>query len=271
MLDGQVEAVAAVKPQVETLARAADAAAARLADPAGRLAYAGAGTSGRLAVLDAVELVPTFGWQPERLLYGLAGGMEAMTRGVENAEDDEEAARDWARDAALGPSDVLVAVAASGTTPYTVAAAGAAAALGALTIGIASNAGTPLLAAVAYPILVETGPEIVSGSTRMKAGTAQKIALNLLSTAIMMRLGGVHDGLMVDMRVTNAKLRRRAIGIVAELAGVESDSAEAALDASDNAIKLAVLVARGMDLEQARRLLDAAGGNLRTALARQER
>jgi N-acetylmuramic acid 6-phosphate etherase len=268
MFEGQLAAAAAVHAEVEAIGRAADEAAARLDHADGRLVYSGAGTSGRLAVLDGTELEPTFGWSRDRLVYWLAGGMDALVRSVENAEDDEDAARALARAARLNEHDVVIGVSASGTTPFTVAAIREAAAAGALTVALACNAQSPLLLAAGHPICLDTGAELVSGSTRMKAGTAQKIALNLLSTAIMVRLGHVHAGLMVDMRVSNRKLRRRAIAMVAQLSGADPAQAEAALDLAHNEIKLATLVAVGMDVDQARALLSESRNNLRTALER---
>jgi N-acetylmuramic acid 6-phosphate etherase len=266
MFEGQLAAAAAVGSQVEPIARAAAEAAERLEHPDGRLVYAGAGTSGRLAVLDGTELEPTFGWSRDRLLYWIAGGMDALIRSVENAEDDEDSARELARSARLNEHDVVIGVSASGSTPFTVAAVREASASGALTIALASNAESPLLLAAGHPIWLDTGAELVSGSTRMKAGTAQKIALNLLSTAIMVRLGHVHAGLMVDMRVSNRKLRGRAIAMVAQLSGADPAQAEAALDLAENRIKVAALVAMGIDVEQARALLAESNDNLRAAL-----
>ena len=271
MFEGQLAAAAAVRSQVEPLAKAADEAAERLRHGDGRLVYVGAGTSGRLAVLDGTELEPTFGWKPKRTLYGLAGGMAALSGSIENAEDDEKSGREFIRSAKLTEDDVAIAIAASGTTPFTLAAVDEASRAGALTIGISSNAGTPLLANTRHPILLDTGEEVVSGSTRMKAGTAQKIALNLLSTAIMLRLGRVHGGLMVDMRVTNRKLRSRAIGIVAELSGAGAQQAEDALQRAQDNIKLAVLIARGSSEAEARDLLGASGDNLRAAMSASRR
>lgn len=267
MFEGQLAATAAVQPQLAAIARAADEAAERLGNPAGRLVYVGAGTSGRIAVQDGVELGPTFGWPGERVLFHLAGGTGALMSSVEGAEDDVAAGEQVMRDSAPTSADVVVGVAASGTTPYTVAAVRAGAEAGALTIGIASNRGTPLLRSVAHPILLETGAEAVAGSTRMKAGTAQKIALNLFSTAVMLRLGRVYRGLMVSMRVTNAKLRSRAIQMIGDISGVDREIADAAFDKADGEVKLAALIARGMTPEEGLALLAAAGGNLRTALA----
>src|SRR6185295_11336602 len=235
--------------------------AARLQQPAGRLVYVGAGTSGRLAVLDGAELTPTFGWSPDRIVYGIAGGLGALSRSVENAEDDEDSGRELVRSRALNHDDVVIGVSASGTTPFTVAAVGQASALGALTIALSSNAGSPLLLAATHPIFLDTGDELLSGSTRMKAGTAQKIVLGMLSTAIMLRLGRVHDRLMVDMRVSNRKLRARAVGIVAQISGADPRDAEAALDLADNNIKLAALVAMGMTVEEGASLLAESENN----------
>ncbi|MBA2920214.1 N-acetylmuramic acid 6-phosphate etherase [Sphingomonas sp. MAH-20] len=261
MLEGQLAAAAAAHAQSRAIADAADAAAHRLRQD-GRLIYAGAGTSGRLAVLDGVELGPTFDW--DRTVYALAGGMGALLDSVEGAEDDAAAGEAAIREASPTPADVMIGVAASGRTPFTLGALRAAAAAGALTIGLASNAGTPLLALADHAILLETGPEVVAGSTRMKAGTAQKIALNILSTAIMLRLDRIHAGLMVDMRVSNAKLRVRAATIVSKIAETDLGTAEAALVASRGSIKRAVLIARGID-EGA---IETADGNLRQALRR---
>lgn len=268
MFEGQLAAAAAVKPQIEAIARAAEAAADRLRNSTGRLVYVGAGTSGRLAVLDGAELEPTFGWSRERIVYGIAGGADALSRSIENAEDDEEAAREFVRSAAVNRNDVVIAVSASGTTPFTLAAVDEASALSALIIAISSTVSSPLLLAASHPILLDTGAELVSGSTRMQAGTAQKIVLSLLSTTIMLRLGRIHDGLMVDMRVSNRKLRARAIGIVAQISGADPRAAEAALDLAHNSIKLGALVALGISADDAARLLAESGNNLRTAITR---
>lgn len=267
MFEGQLAAAAAVKDQVGALATAAEEAAERLRQSSGRLVYVGAGTSGRLAVLDGVELEPTFGWSRDRLIYAIAGGMDALKGSVENAEDDEEGARELVRSAKLNGNDVVIGVSASGTTPYTLAAVCEARTAGALTIALSSNAGSPLLASAAHAIFLDTGDELVTGSTRMQAGTAQKIALNLLSTSIMIRLGRVYDSLMVDMRVSNRKLRARAIAIVAEISGSDAREAESALDLAKSNIKLATLLAMGMGRDVASQLLAESGDNLRAAIA----
>lgn len=268
MAEGQCAAAAAVAARAAEIAAAAEAAAGRLRNSAGRLIYVGAGTSGRIAVQDGVELVPTFNWDEKRLVYLLAGGMAALTASIEGAEDDAAAGEAAMQAAAPGTNDVAIAVSASGRTPFTVAALEAAAAAGALTVGIASNAGTPLLEAAAHPLLLESGPEVLAGSTRMKAGTAQKIALNLFSTALMLRLGRVYRGMMVDMRLANAKLRKRAAVMVGEISGVDARAAEAALDRAGGNLKLAALIAMGVEPERAAALLDQAAGNLREAIAR---
>jgi N-acetylmuramic acid 6-phosphate etherase len=267
MLEAQLAAAASVQAAGTEIAAAADAAAERLKDGSGRLIYVGAGTSGRLAVLDGVELGPTFNWGDDRLVYALAGGEQALLTGVEGAEDDGDAAEDLIRNANVTRLDVVIGVAASGRTPYTVAAVRAAAAAGALTVGIASNAETPLLDAAAHPILLETGPEVVAGSTRMKAGTAQKIALNTFSTAVMLRLGRVHDGLMVDMRLSNAKLRTRAAAMVARISGAGLETATAALARAEGNIKRASLIALGADPDEAAALQQKTSDNLRAAIA----
>lgn len=266
MLEAQLAGAAAVQPQAGAIARAADEAAARLADSAGRLIYVGAGTSGRIAVQDGVELGPTYGWDGDRVAFLLAGGRDALVSSVEGAEDDAPAGEREMRALAPTASDVIVAVAASGTTPYTVAALAQGRADGALTVGFANNPAAPLLALATHPILLDTGTEVVTGSTRMKAGTAQKIALNLFSTAIMLRLGRIHAGLMVNMRVSNAKLRQRAVAMIGEIARVDRKVAENALSQAAGDIKRAVLIALGQTSEQSAISLRSAGGNLRRAL-----
>lgn len=266
MLEGQMAAIAALQTQTAAIAAAADAAAMRL-ETAGRLVFVGAGTSGRLAVQDGTELHPTFGWPGERMLFLMAGGAGALTQAREGAEDDADAARAEVAAAGIGAGDVMIGVAASGRTPFTVAAIEAARAAGALTIGIANNPETPLTQAAEHVVVAATGSEIIAGSTRMKAGTAQKAALNLLSTTIMIRLGLVHDGRMVAMRVSNAKLLRRARAMVQDLTGVEPHIAADALERGGNDIRRAVLIARGSTPEDAATLLDTHHGRLDAAIA----
>ena len=184
MFEAQLAAVAAVRPALGAIADAADEAAAAL-HRGGRLVYAGAGTSGRVGVQDGAELPPTFDWPFERLVFAMAGGQGALVKSAEGAEDDEAAGARAMDEALIGPDDVVIGVAASGTTPYTVAAVRRAAERGAVTVGVANNAGAPLLAVARHKVLAETGAEVVAGSTRMKAGTAQKVVLNLFSTAVL--------------------------------------------------------------------------------------
>ena len=266
--EGQLAAVAAIGPAIGPLSAAAEAAAARLRrSGAGRIAYVGAGTSARLGAGDGAELVPTFDWPETRLLLLPAGGRDALMGAVENAEDDRDAAAGAIAANGIGPQDVVIGLAASGSTPYTVAAIAAARDRGALTIGISNAPAGTLLGAAEHGILLETGAEPIAGSTRMKAGTAQKIALTMLSTAIMVGLGRVHEGRMIDMRPRNAKLRRRAERMVADLARVDSARAVASLAASGGDIKRAVLIARGASAEEAETALIRAAGSLRVALA----
>lgn len=266
MLEGQMAAVAAIQSQTQAIAAAAEAAALRLG-AGGRLVFAGAGTSGRLAVQDGTELYPTYGWPMERMVFLMAGGTDALTEAQEGAEDDVEAGRADVLRAGVGPNDVVIGVAASGRTPFTLAAIEQARELGALTIGIANNAGSALLDACGHPLCAVTGSEVVAGSTRMKAGTAQKAMLNLLSTAIMIRLGLVYEGRMVAMRISNAKLLHRGRGMVQDIAGVDAEVAARALDAAGNEIRLGVLVALGQSVAEGQALLDRAGGDLRRALS----
>lgn len=266
MLAGQRRAVAAIETQVAAIAAAADAAARRLDDGTGRLVYVGAGTSGRVAVQDGVELGPTFGWPETRLRYLMAGGMVALATSAEGAEDDAEGARLQIAAHGLGPHDVVIGVAASGRTPFTLSALAAARLTGALTIGIANNPDTPILAAAEHAILADTGAEVLAGSTRMQAGTAQKVVLNMVSTAVMLRLGRVYRGLMVDMVISNAKLLGRAHAIVQRLTDCGEADAVRAVAAAEHDIKRAVLIALGMGADQAAMLLTQHRQRLRPAI-----
>jgi N-acetylmuramic acid 6-phosphate etherase len=266
MIDGQFAAVAAVRAARGAIERAALAVEAQLRD-GGRLVYAGAGTSGRLAVQDGAELMPTFSWPNDRLLLFIAGGDEALLRAKEGAEDELGNAVDLVRRNGISGNDALIAVAASGTTPFTLACLREAKARGALTIGIANNPGTPILEEAECPICLETGPEPIAGSTRMNAGTAQRIALSMISTLVMIRLGKVYAGLMVDVQASNAKLLERREKMVHHLAGGTSEEVRDALAQAQGSVKLAVLLLKGCDLEEAERVLDHAGGQLRAALA----
>jgi N-acetylmuramic acid 6-phosphate etherase len=267
LVDDQSTALAAVRAVAPRLAGAVEAALPRI-EAGGRLIYVGAGTSGRLGVLDSVELTPTFSWPHERALALLAGGAEAMFVAIEGAEDDvAQGGRDLA---ALGPGhdDVVLLVAASGATPYVLGALAAARASGCLTIGLANNPDSPLAGGAMIGITLDTGHELVSGSTRMKAGTAQKIALNTFSTALMVRLNKVYGNLMVDMRATNAKLVKRAIHLTAIASGAEPDAARLTLERCGFNVKVAIVaLSRHCSVEEARALLDAAAGSVRKALA----
>jgi N-acetylmuramic acid 6-phosphate etherase len=266
MFEGQLSAVAAVSAALPAIVRAGEAAAQRLGED-GRLVYAGAGTSGRIGVQDGAELPPTFDWPEERVVFAIAGGQRALSASAEGAEDDRDAARRALRDVAIGPRDVAIGLAASGATPYTVEFVQSARDEGALTVGIANNLDAPLLSAAEHPIVIETGAEVLAGSTRMKAGTAQKVVLNLFSTLVMIRLGRVYRGLMVDMRARNAKLSLRATAMVRRLAHCDQETAKKALVAADGDLKLAALLARGLDAETAKTLIRQNGGRLGQALA----
>jgi len=263
--EAQLSAVASVRAALPQIAAAVGAALPPLRGD-GRLVYAGAGTSGRIAAQDAAELPPTFDWPRERLLVLMAGGEAAFTGAVEDAEDDADSARAAVQRNGIGPSDVIVGIAASGSTPFSVACLEESARRGALAIGIANSPDTRLLAAAVCPILVDTGPEPIAGSTRMKAGTAQKVVLNLFSTLLMLRLGRVHQGLMVDMRASNEKLRTRALRMVQDLTGSAEGAAAAALENAGGNVKIAVLLLHGLDFATAQALLAANEGHLRAAL-----
>lgn len=264
--EGQVEAVAAIGPALPAIAAAVDAAVPQL-KRGGRLIYVGAGTSARIGVQDGAELFPTFSWPKDQVAFAIAGGEGALLHAVENAEDSASGGVARIVELAVGENDVVIGVAASGATPFTIAAIKEARARGALTIGVANNRNAQLLSASEHAILVETGPEAVAGSTRMKAGTSQKIVLNLLSTMIMVRLGKVYRGLMVHMRPTNAKLRRRAEQMVVTIVGCDDQAAADAMAKADGDVKLAVLLASGADMANAIAALQKSDGNLRYALA----
>ena len=264
LIGANQRAVEAVRRALPELERAAGAMRERLS-AGGRLAYLGAGTSGRLAAQDAAELEPTFGFG--RIVILLAGGELAGTHAREGAEDDEEAGGDAVERAALGGDDVLVGVAASGRTPFTVAGVRRARERGALTVGIANNPGTPLLAVAEHAIFLDSGPEVLAGSTRLVAGTAQKIALNALSTAVMIRLGGAYRNLMVGMEPTNSKLRKRAIGMVAIATGASEVAASQALERSHWRIREAIVcLLTGLDPSAAQEALRRHGNQVRAAI-----
>lgn len=256
----------AVERAVETIARAVEIIVERLRS-GGSLHYVGAGTSGRLGVLDSSEIPPTFG-APQSLVRGhIAGGSEALTRAVEGAEDDAGAGEREMR-ASLCARDVVVGISASGGAPYVLGALRAAREIGAYTIGVCSDARSALAAAADCAIVVETGPEVLSGSTRLKAGTAQKLVLNALSTAAMVGLGKVYDNLMVDVVATNEKLRRRALRLVKRLTGLDDERAAALLERAEGSVKIAVVMqCRSVDAAAAQALLDKEKGFLRGLIA----
>ena len=220
MLDNQAHAITALKAALPAIERGAIAAYQRLCQSeTGRLIYVGAGTSARIGVQDGAELLPTFNWPHHRVDFLIAGGASALLRAVENAEDEADTATAQITDMSVGPDDVVIGLAASGNTVFTTAAIISAKQAGAVTIGIANNPDTALLNTAEYPILLATGAEIIAGSTRLQAGTAQKICLNLISNMIMVKMGFVVGGLMAKMVPTNAKLRRRRAEIDAKLSG----------------------------------------------------
>jgi N-acetylmuramic acid 6-phosphate etherase len=266
-IDDQLNAVNAARAASAQIAAAVDAALPRIV-AGGRIIYSGAGTSGRLGVLDSVELHPTFSWPKDRAIGLLAGGQGAMFVAVEGAEDDrDQGAADLL---ALHPTvnDVVLGIAASGGTPYVLGALEAARAAGALTIGLANNGGAPVTSQAEIGITLDTGFEVISGSTRLKAGTAQKIALNTFSSALMVRLNKVYGNLMVDLKATNAKLVRRAVNLTMIASGATEADARTALSACDYHVKVAIIVLRKkLSVADARKLLDTVDGSVRAALA----
>lgn len=267
LVDDQFHAVDAVRKAGPRIAAAVSAAVPRM-EAGGRLVYVGAGTSGRLGVLDSVELFPTFSWPAERAVALLAGGHGAMFAAVEGAEDDlEQGAADIAG-VNVGPNDVVLALAASGATPYVLGALRAARAAGALTVGFANNPDAPVATQAEIGITLDTGAEVISGSTRLKAGTSQKIALNTFSSALMVRLNKVYGNLMVDLKATNAKLVRRAIRLTSFATGADEAAAQAVLEQCGFHVKTAIVaLSKQTSVEQAQALLEAARGSVRQALA----
>ncbi len=256
----------AVGRELPAIARAVDGIVARM-QAGGRLIYVGAGSSGRIAVVDASECPPTFGTSPGLVRALIAGGKKAMTRPVEGAEDSKPSAvRDLKR-LKLTAADTVVGIAASGSTPYVVAAVAFAKKRKALTIGVSSNRNSLLGKTAAIAITPQVGPEVLTGSTRLKAGTAQKMVLNMLSTAVMVRLGHGYDNLMIDLALTNQKLRRRVKRILMESSGKDVSAVEHALRQSEHNLRLAlIMLKRGLTAQKAKRQLDAAKGDLRRAL-----
>ncbi|WBS02932.1 N-acetylmuramic acid 6-phosphate etherase [Pseudoduganella sp. SL102] len=265
-VDDQFNAVQAVRAAAPQLAAAIEAAVPRI-EAGGRLVYVGAGTSGRLGVLDSVELYPTFSWPPARAVALLAGGEGAMFVAVEGAEDDRAQGERDLLSVAPTANDVVLLLAASGGTPYVLGALHAARAAGALTIGIANNTASPVAGAAHVGITLDTGPEVISGSTRLKAGTSQKIVLNTISSAIMVRLHKVYGNLMVDLKPTNAKLFARTVRLTMHATGADEDAARAALEECGFHVKVAIVaLLKKVPVPQAASLLAQAGGSVRGAL-----
>ncbi|MEU8526216.1 MULTISPECIES: N-acetylmuramic acid 6-phosphate etherase [Streptomyces] len=257
---------AAVTARLEDIAAAIDATAARMAR-GGRLIYAGAGTAGRLGVLDASECPPTFNTDPSEVVGLIAGGPSAMVEAVEGAEDSAALAAEDLAKLGLTETDTVVGISASGRTPYAVGAVEHARAAGALTIGLSCNADSPLAAAAEHGIEIVTGPELLTGSTRLKAGTAQKLVLNMISTITMIRLGKTYGNLMVDVRASNDKLQARSRRIVALATDAPDAEIERALAAADGEVKTAILmILAGIDAPAAERRLAGSRGHLRGAL-----
>lgn len=266
MNDEDARVAPAVREVVPQVARAVEAVAAAFR-AGGRLVYAGAGTSGRLGVLDSVECPPTFGTDPGQVVGLIAGGERAFVRAVEGAEDSAVLAAEDLAGIGFGPHDVLVGIAASGRTPYVIGALDHARSVGATTVSVACNPGAAVSAHADVAVEVDAGPEVLTGSTRLKAGTAQKLVLNMISTAAMVQTGKVFGNLMVDVRPTNAKLLDRARRIVVEATGCDDATAEAALaDAEGHAKTAVVAVLAGCDAAQARDRLERSGGFVRDAL-----
>lgn len=256
----------AVEKTLPEIAQAVDLIVEQL-QQGGRLIYIGSGTSGRLGVLDAVECVPTFNTPPELVVGLIAGGDGAFLRAVEGAEDKPEAAREDLIALSLAPQDVVVGIAASGRTPYTLGAISHAKSIGSKTIAIACNIPSPLLDEADIAIGVDVGPEVLTGSTRLKAGTAQKMVLNMLSTAAMVKLGKVHGNLMVDVQITNFKLKQRAQRIFMQIADTDEQQASDYLEKAQGNVKTAlVMYFKQVDYEQAKALLKDANGHLRTII-----
>jgi N-acetylmuramic acid 6-phosphate etherase len=265
MNEGDTTVPAAVHAALPQIVPAIEAIVVRL-ERGGRLLYLGAGSAGRMGVLDAAECPPTFSTAPGQVVGIIAGGPDAMLASREGAEDDVEDGAHVAERHVIDERDAVVGIAASGRTPWVLAAVRAARARGALTVGLSCNPGSPLAKEVELPIEVTVGPELLAGSTRLKAGTAQKLVLNMISTISMVRLGKTYRNLMVDLRATNGKLRDRAVRIVQAATGADRDTAAAALETAGQEVKVAILILeRGLDADAARRQL-ARHGQLRAAL-----
>lgn len=266
LIDDQFIAVQAVRAAAPQIAAAIDAALPRI-EAGGRLVYVGAGTSGRLGVLDGVELLPTFSWPNERAISLIAGGKQAMFVAVEGAEDDTEQGAIDIRELHLNKDDVVLLLAASGATPYVLGALQAARASGALTVGFANNPDAPVTRCADVGITLNTGSEIISGSTRLKAGTSQKIALNTFSSALMVKLHKVYGNLMVDVKPTNIKLLRRTVSLTMHATGKDEQTCRKVLEECDFHVKTAIVALQNnISVVTAEKLLTLYQGNVRKAL-----
>ena len=256
----------AIEKELPNVAKAVDAVAERF-KKGGRIIYCGAGTSGRMGTLDAVELIPTYGVSPDRAFGLLAGGEKAMYQAVEGAEDSAQLAVEDLKRVGLTADDCVIGVAASGRTPYTLAAIQYANETGALSVSVTCNGDSQMAAAAQISIAPVVGPEVISGSTRMKAGTAQKMVLNMISTGVMVRVGKVYQNYMVHVQPTNEKLVVRSINIIRECLDCGEERAAELLEASGRCVKLAVLMGlTGLEPEPAKQRLEQAGGRLRAAI-----
>ena len=267
-IDDQTNAVNAVRAAASQIAAAVTAAVPRL-EAGGRLIYVGAGTSGRLGLLDSVELYPTFSWPQKRAVALLAGGREAVYVAIEGAEDNREQGAIDIAAADVGVNDVVLLLAASGATPYVMGALNAARNRGALTIGMANNPDAPVTKEAEIGITLDTGAEVISGSTRLKAGTAQKIALNTFSSSVMVRLNKVYGNLMVDVKPTNAKLIKRTISLTMLVTGTDEATAHRTLEACQYQVKIAIVsIKKNISIAEAIACLATAHGSVRIALAK---
>ena len=267
LLQSQRQAADAVAAVTTELSIAVEAARLRLADSAGRLILVGAGASGRLAVQDGAELWPTYGWPWHRLVLRIAGGDTALLSSMDGAEDDVMDANRQVTELGIATTDVVVGLAASGATPWTCEWLGESRRLGALTIGFANNSPSELLQIAEHGIHLDSGAEVLAGSTRMAAGTAQKISLNLFSTSLMVKLNRTYGNLMVDMAATNSKLNGRRLSMIQHICPqATTENSQLALDTADGNVKLAVLILKGLDRHAAEALLLKTSGSLRQAL-----
>jgi len=269
LVESQVRSVHAVRDAIPALNTAVSAAAQRLGASDGRLVMVGAGASGRLAIQDGAELWPTYGWPASRLLLTIAGGESALLHSIEGGEDNAANAHREVQSQAIDKNDVVVGLAASGTSRWTVAWIEHARSAGALTIGMANNADTPLLLASECPVYLDSGAEVLAGSTRMAAGTAQKVALNMFSTLLMIRLNKTYGNLMVDMAAVNSKLDDRRLRMLKTLVpDTDTEKAADALRQANGWVKLAALICLDISHGDALQLLDDCNGSLRLAMSK---